>query len=196
MSFESLEKAEEFKTQIRGMIALLEHIVGTFSPDIKNQSDHPIRVLVDNAGSMERVDMITDQHTDYRIEIDHLFNKHYFKTDSWNQVSSFLSDRVFDTVKHGIFSRTTFNRIYRNNHKRKIKDYKKNKKEHEDREIQRIIQELRRYFKARAKRKKDEKKAIQATRKRHKEMLAQAKRRRIENKKREKRNKKVGSKSS
>ena len=194
MEFETYEQADEFRTKIRGLIAILEPIVGTFSPEIKDQKDHPVRILVDNAGSMETVDMITETNPDYRIEMDHLFNKHYFKTDSWKEVSKFLSDKVFDTMKHGIFTRTTFNRMLRLRHKRQVTEYNDKKKAHEEREIQRIIQELRRYIKQRKERKKNMKRAQMETRKQHKEMLKMAKERQIENKKRLNRMKKSGRK--
>ena len=132
----------EFKSQIRGLLALLEPVVGTFGPDTVKEGGLPFRMLIDNSGSMDTPEMITEGHEQYRMQMDSLYNKDFFYTESWKTISKHLEGKAIGVIRDGMFGRSISNNMLRQAHSRKKDDYDAKKEEYEEKEIQRMMKEL------------------------------------------------------
>jgi len=143
LQFHDKAALDDFKSQIRGLLALLEPAVGTFGPDDMKEGGLPFRMLIDNSGSMETAELITEGNSMYRMQSDSLYNKDFFYTDSWKKISKHLEWKAIGVIRDGMFGRSIANNMLRQAHKRKTDDYDEKKAEYEEREIQRMIQEIR-----------------------------------------------------
>jgi len=143
MQFHDKAALDEFKSQIRGLLALLEPAVGTFGPDDAKEGGLAFRMLIDNSGSMETAEMITEGNAKYRMQVDSLYNKDFFYTESWKKVSKHLEWKAIGVIRDGMFGRSIANNMLRQAHTRKKDDYEEKKEDYEEREIQRMIQEIR-----------------------------------------------------
>jgi hypothetical protein len=142
LQFHDAEALSEFKSQIRGLLALLEPAVGTFGPDTVKEGGLPFRMLIDNSGSMDTTEMITEGHENYRMQVDSLYDKDFFYTDSWKTIGKHLEGKAIGVIRDGMFGRGVANNMLRQAHTRKKDDYEEKKQEHEEREIQRMLTEL------------------------------------------------------
>lgn len=154
LEFHNEEALNTFKGQLRSLIALLEPAIGTFGPDTVKEGGIPFRMLIDNAGSMDSPELITEGHPLYRIQMDTLYDKDFFYTKSWQTVSKHLEGKVISIIRDGMFGRNVANSMLRQAHERKKDDYDAKKQDHEDKEIERMLQEI----KNRAERIREEKK--------------------------------------
>ncbi len=141
LSFSTPEDAAAFKDQIRVLLALLEPIVGTFGPD-QTEGGAAFRILVDNSGSSDSVDMITDQSENYRLSVDTLYDKNLFSSDIWKRVSNGLQNKVVGVLQDSIFGKSEINSISRNRHKKKKENYEEAKYDYEQTEIKRMVTEM------------------------------------------------------
>lgn len=142
MQFHDQAALDEFKSQIRGLLALLEPAVGTFGPDDSKEGGLSFRMLTDNSGSMETAEMITEGNPMYRMQSDSLYNKDFFYTESWKKISKHLEWKAIRVIRDGMFGRSIANNMLRQAHKRKTDDYDEKKADYEDKEIQRMISEI------------------------------------------------------
>ncbi|NBV41719.1 hypothetical protein EBR96_02990 [bacterium] len=144
LKFFNKEDAFAFRDQIRSLIALLEPVVGTFGADAKREGGKTFEMLVDNSGSSESVEMITDKSKNYRLSRDSLFDRSLFSSPEWKSISKSLETKVVNVIRDGIFGRGVINAISRQTHRQKREDYDAAKYEWEDREIRRMIDEMER----------------------------------------------------
>jgi hypothetical protein len=142
LQFHDGESLDQFKAQIRGLLALLEPAVGTFGPDDVKEGGMAFRMLIDNSGSMESAEMITEGNDKYRMQMDSLYNKDFFYTESWKKIGKHLEGKAIGVIRDGMFGRSVANNMLRQAHTRKKDDYEEKKEEYEDREIQRMLTEM------------------------------------------------------
>jgi len=140
--FDTKEEATAFKDQIRVVMALLEPVVGTFGPDVDKEGGLPFRMLVDNSGSIDSVNMITDKSSNYRLSVDTLYDRDLFETDSWKKAADRLQSKVVRSVAVAMFGRNASNAMARNEHREKRDDYEVAKEEYEMGEVQRLVKEM------------------------------------------------------
>ena len=142
MTFDTEKDATAFKDQIRVLMALLEPVVGTFGPDVKTEGGVPFRMLVDNSGSTDSVNMITDKSSNYRLSVDSQYDKKLFDSPEWKMVADKLQGKVIHTVVLAMFGRNATNAMERNEHRQKRDDYETAKEDHQFSEVQRIVKEM------------------------------------------------------
>lgn len=160
MQFNTQADLDAFKVKLRSLIALMEPVVGTFGPDNVKEGGLPFRMLIDNSGSMDSAEMITEGHPLYQMQMDSLYNKDFFYTESWEKMSKHLEDKVVAVIRDGMFGRSVANTMLRKAHERKKDDYEEKKEDYEEKEIQRMLKEL----EDRAERIREEKKVEQLRR--------------------------------
>jgi len=142
MTFDTEKDASAFKDQIRVLMALLEPVVGTFGPDVKTEGGVAFRMLVDNSGSTDSVNMITDKSSNYRLSVDSLYDRKLFDSPEWKAVADKLQGKVIHSVVLAMFGRNATNALERNEHRQKKDDYETAKEDHQFAEVQRIIKEM------------------------------------------------------
>ncbi|MBT6121524.1 hypothetical protein HOH45_08695 [bacterium] len=112
-TFGSEEEAQTFLNNIRSFIAALEPVVGGFDPTNAGGPGHAadtyeggvynrtnLRVLIDNAGSIESTEFITSEHDLYRLQVDFLphYNNEGVMEDPENDYTGIRGfDRFFST---------------------------------------------------------------------------------------------------
>ena len=108
LQFNSKQDAEEFYNHILNNVLLLEPLVSSFEPqdsEIINTTtkfynngevqDGPLRVLIDNEGSLSENGIITKNSSEFRYDIDNNANQTFFKTSHWQQISSYLKTKNY-----------------------------------------------------------------------------------------------------
>ena len=190
MTFDTPKDASAFKDQIRVLMALLEPVVGTFGPDVKKEGGVPFRMLVDNSGSTDSVNMITDKSSNYRLSIDSLYDRQLFDSPEWKSVADKLQGKVIHTVAVAMFGRNATNSMERNQHRQKKDDYEVAKDDYQLSEIQRVIKEI----ESQNQRRQDEQLQIQRAREERMRQEAEANKRMQEERARRESQERAGSK--
>lgn len=142
MQFHNEAALTEFKSKIRGLLALLEPVVGTFGPDAVKEGGLSFRMLIDNSGSMDSPEMITEGHEKYRMQMDSLYDKDFFYTESWKKIGKHLEKKAIGVIRDGMFGRGISNNMLRQAHTRQKDDYDAKKEAYEEREIERMVKEI------------------------------------------------------
>jgi hypothetical protein len=99
-------------------------------------------MLIDNSGSMDSPEMITEGHEKYRMQMDSLYDKDFFYTDSWKKIGKHLEKKAIGVIRDGMFGRGISNNMLRQAHTRQKDDYDSKKEEYEKREIERMVKEI------------------------------------------------------
>jgi len=188
MQFSSSARAEQFFDDVHKMISSLEPILGSMEPTsdvgpgmfgLSYQNGDPVktrlRVINDNEGMLGTDGVVLRGSDDHKIHVDYVHHQSYFETDHWNNVGSYLSDKIIYKIGYGIFVDSQVNRIHKMRNRREKQEYKEKKKEHDAKEYERIRNEMRNYLKQISKQKKFRKEHAAKVEKRFKELLEQTK---------------------
>jgi hypothetical protein len=188
MQFASKRDASYFFKQIEGMIATLEPILGSFEPTsnvgpglygVSYQDGEAVktrlRVINDNVGMLGDNGVVLEGTSDHKFSVDYIHHKSFFETEHWQNISDDLSEKILMKVGVGIFTDAQVNRMYKARNKRDKEDYKQMKKEHDDKEHDRIQSELKAYYTSLGKQKKYRKEHAAKVKQRFNRLKAEAK---------------------
>jgi len=157
IQFNSLAEAKTFLKDVRTVISLVEPLVGTFNSIDHNGpgssaltyeggqlGDSDFRVLVDNAGSMANDGVITQDHPNYQLSVDTVFQAAFFETPRWKSSASYLRKQVLQRMMLELGAVAQTNRALKSQNKREKTKYGKEKDEHDEEEFLRLRMDVKR----------------------------------------------------
>jgi hypothetical protein len=165
MRFENQQELDSFVSQVRGLIAMVEPSLGLFS-----SKSTPLRLLRDNEGSVDSINMIKNNEEGYKVWVDTRLNTDVFETDTWTDCSRALNKKIVSKVSQKITLRMQTNKILKMKHENDTDSYQERKKEHEENEYEKFVRSI----KDDAKKRGERKAAIKRTEAFKKAMAAKA----------------------
>ncbi|MCP4049701.1 MAG: hypothetical protein GY730_03235 [bacterium] len=132
IKFKTREHLNNFVDDMRSVIALIEPVLGVF------EGEKNIPFLRDNAGSMDRVEIITEDSENYEMWLDYKMDKNVFKTDIWKNSSAKLNMELVKKVSHRMHTTLQINKLLRMANKNDHEEYTEKKEEHDEEEYERV----------------------------------------------------------
>lgn len=182
MHFKNEKSAQNFFASIKDIVLYLEPIIGTFNPKntdgpgrdqyVYNNGEaiqSPLRVLIDNVGENGKSGTITAGSAEHKYEIDTLYTPGFFATTQWKASQKYLVNKTAYRLGKESFTKSQENRFFKMQHKKKVEEYNEKKKDHDEKEYERIVSEK----KADSKRKNEKTKAENERIKKQKQREAQ-----------------------
>ncbi|MFT5171327.1 MAG: hypothetical protein ACI9BD_001102, partial [Candidatus Marinamargulisbacteria bacterium] len=166
ITFTTEAEANAFFDKVKGVVAILEPLLASFDPvhnagpgmksltyEEGKPTDSKLRVITDNEGDVVNGQIVQYRGLGYQVQVDYVHHQTYFQTEKWQNVADYVGQKAVNEIGMKIFEKAQVNRFSRLNHRRKKTEYKEKKKQHEEREYDRLISEA----KARGKRLREKK---------------------------------------
>lgn len=139
MTFDTKEEATAFCNSIRGLVSIMEPVLGLFL-----QKNASMTVLKDNTGSIDSIDFIEEGMDGYRMWTDQRLNSDFFKTAFWEEASADITKRVVKKVANNINNKMQINRLSSMKHNKEVEEYKEKEEEFNESEYDRVKGEVKR----------------------------------------------------